>query len=97
MDLTVIPEELVSTGAVIESMVAEVATQVAVSAQPITAVMPAGVDDASLLASVNFATHGANFLAQAAAAASLLASGAAAMVHAGTVYRAQENANTSLL
>lgn len=95
MDLTVIPEELVSTGAVIESMVAEVATQVAVSAQPITAVMPAGVGDASLLASVNFATHGANFLAQAAAAASLLASGAAAMVHAGTVYRAQENANTS--
>ena len=88
-----IPEHLVAAASNLQSLGAALNTGTAAAATPITGVIPAAIDEVSVLTAAHFASHGQRFQELSAQGARIQALLAATLATNGASYAETEAAN----
>ena len=89
------PEHLAAAASDLQSLGAQLNVGSAAAAGPITSVVPAAVDEVSVLTAAQFATHGQRFQELSAQASRIQASLAATLATNGISYADAEAANVA--
>ncbi|WP_069164523.1 PE family protein [Nocardia altamirensis] len=97
MFVQVEPEALDGAAVTLASITAQLTRAITSTAVAVSAVPPAGVDDASLAASGIHSAHGAEFVAVGAGSQAVLGRASAEMAVIAGEYRATDLANAALL
>ena len=87
------PEHLAAAASHLQSLGAALSTGNAAAAGPISGVIPAAIDEVSVLTAAHFALHGQRFQELSAQAARIQAALAATLATSGGSYAATEAAN----
>jgi hypothetical protein len=90
------PEHLAAAASNLQSLGTAFAAGSADAAGPITGVVPAAVDEVSILTAMQFASHGQRFQELSAQASRIQASLAATLATSGNSYAETEAANAAL-
>lgn len=90
-----LPEHLVAAASNLQSLGAALNVGSAAAAGPITAVVPAAIDEVSILTAAHFATHGQRFQELSAQASRIQATLAATLATNGVAYAETEAANAA--
>jgi hypothetical protein len=89
------PEHLAAAASNLQSLGAALNVGNAAAAAPVTGVVPAAIDEVSILTAAQFATHGQRFQELSAQAARIQATLAATLAGSGNSYAATEAANAA--
>jgi hypothetical protein len=89
------PEHLAAAASNLQSLGAALNVGSAAAAAPVTGVVPAAIDEVSILTAAQFATHGQRFQELSAQAARIQATLAATLASNGNLYAATEATNAA--
>jgi hypothetical protein len=89
------PEHLAAAASNLQSLGAALNVGSAAAAAPVTGVVPAAIDEVSILTAAQFATHGQRFQELSAQAARIQATLAATLASNGNLYAVAEATNAA--